>query len=258
VADFIEVIEGFNLTEALNNDSWTGTIVYKQVDDPSASMAGDLVAEAALPDVGDPWPAARDFGLAIPANLICRDISYDLEGGDFTLNNMRTFNFSTRDESSENQPDNNIDQESINISSFLRTITLSKAANAEKIKDAAGNVLELLTVREVQANYTFTEVGFATLQAAASSGSETGKVLTPNKNWLSLGTSVSQYEQENVKMFRASRSYSYKKLVSPQGRIDDDTWQADWFVKAAKFKTADGVNLYEEAATFVDTMPTIV
>ena len=256
MANFIEITAEFELNESLNDDSWTGNRVFMQADSPSATMLPNVVAEASLPQKGEVWPASLNFGLTIPANLIVRNIRRTLDGGDLTQNVRISIEYSTRDESSQNQPSNDVNSESITISSFHRTISLSKAKNAEKIKDANGNVLDLLTVREVRATYTKTQVGYATLVLAAASGSETGKVLTSNKNWLSLGTNVAQYDEDNVVMFRAARSYSYKKIVSPDGRIDDHTWQADWFVKPAKFKLATA-NLYEEVATFVDAMPPI-
>lgn len=256
MADFIEVLSGFTLTKALADDGWTGTRVFKQCDSPSATQLAQIIAEAALPDTGDAWPAAFDFGLTIPANLVVRDIDYDLEGGDFTLNNMRTYKYSTQDQSKDNQPDNNTDSEGINITGFFRQVPFSKAANANKLVNAAGEPLMKITVLEVRAIYTKVEVGYSTFALAVASGSPTGKVLTTNNNWLSLGTNVSQYEVEGNAKWRASRSYSYKKIVSPDAHITDDTWQADWFPKAAKFDVAT-TNLYPEAA-FVDTMPTIL
>ena len=259
--DYVEVTSGFNLERALSDDSWTGTRIFKQADNPSTSMAGNVIAEGSLPVPGDLWPASRDFGLTIPANFVCRKVTYELEGGDFTKNRLIICSYSTADENTDNQPDNSADSESLTISSTLRRLPIAKSANGELPVDAAGNVLREITAREVNAQYTYNAVGFTTLQLAAASGSASGKVLNTGDdvtNWLSLGTAVTQYREENTTLFRASRSYAYKLITAPKmNGIDEDGWQAMWDEKQLKCVKANNMDLYEEVAAFVDTMPTI-
>lgn len=258
MADFIEVTEGFTFDAALSSDSYTGTRVFMQVDDPSSTMAPNLIPEINLPVLGELWPASRAFGFAYPTNFVVRSINVVPEGGDITKNLRVTVQYASTEENADNQPDNSGPTESLQITGNFERFSFLKTKDAERPKDVDENPLDNATLLVVTANYTYTAVGFLSLQAAANSGSETGKVLATNKNWLAMGTSATQYEEEDTVKFRAVRTYAYKKYATERKVGAADTWQAVWSPIDGKLKLPKvGDELYEEAATFVDTMPTI-
>lgn len=254
--DFIDLIREFEFSPGLTSDNFSGKLSFIQADNPSPTMLPNVVAEAALPAIGSLFPAEYHVGWVIPSTLILRNVRITSQGGDLSKNKKYVMEYSTKDDSNEQSPADEDQVESLTISSRLQTINLESVPNAAKIKDGAGNPLKEITIVHVMASYTKTVPAFTTLDLASASGSPTGKVDAANKNWLMLGTSITQYrDDEGVTLFKAARSYSYRKIQGPVGRVTDDTWLAAWVNAVAKWELAVPA-IYNTGAN-VDTMPTI-
>lgn len=254
MADFIELIGPWSFNRGLTNDDWTGHREFIQADDPSATMSPNVILESAIPDVGDAFPTQP--GPTAPTSFTAKNVIVTYDGGDFTKNKRYAIDYSSTDTSNENAPSDEDQVESLTISSFTRVLPLVSTIVTQQFKDANGNPLKEMVSLEITAQYTITVPDFATLALAAASGSPLGKVDAANPNWLMMGTTVTQYRDRNgVDKFKAVRSYSYKKIVGPVGRVFDDSWQAQWFEKWAQWNTAT-VLPYLTGAN-VDTMPVI-
>lgn len=254
--DFIDFLPEFEFSPGLTSDNFSGKLSFKQADNPSPTMLPNVVAEAALPAIGSLFPAIYHVGWVIPSTLILRNVTITNEGGDLTKNKKYVMSYATKDDSGEESPSDEDQVESLTISSRSQTINTELINNAERIKAGLNKVKEV-TIVHLMASYTLTVPGFTTLVLAAASGSPTGQVDAANKNWLMLGTSVTQYrDDEGVTLFKAARSYSYRKIQGPVGRVDDNTWLANWGNKVGKWQLADPAT-YSTGAN-VDTMPAIL
>lgn len=254
MADFIELIGPWSFNRGLTDDDWTGHREFMQADDPSATMTPNVILESAIPDVGDAFPVQP--GPTAPTSFTAKNVIVTYDGGDFTKNKRYAIDYASTDTSNENAPSDEDQVESLTISSFTRVLPLVSTVLTRRIKDANGKALKEMISLEITAQYTITIPDFATLDLASASGSPLGRVDVANANWLMMGTNVTQYRDRNgVDKFKASRSYSFKRIEGPAGRILDDSWQAQWFEDFATWGAATvlpyttGVN--------VDVMPTI-
>jgi hypothetical protein len=254
--DFIDILPEFRFNPSLTSDNWTGTLVYRQADNPSASMTPNVIDESLLPSPGDTFPAQA--GWVFPPNFIARDFNIVYEGGDMSKNKKYTINYATKDTTRENSPSDEDVTESLSISSQAQELDLRNAPNAVKVAFKLDNdPIPVLTVRHIVASYTINQPGYGTLALAAASGPSPGVVDIANRNWLMLGTSVQQYRDDSgATAYRASRSYSYRKIRGPKDKVNgNDNWQCNFSETKGQWFLTDPLN-YEEAAN-PDTMPVI-